>query len=85
MSSTVRIIFQPYVFRTVGKRKQLSPGIPIACRDEQDALRRIDKVKAGLGDTVGAQAVRMLVDEDAGDYGDPEILGIVGEVPKNDD
>lgn len=85
MSSTVRIIFQPYVVRMIGKRKQLSPGSPIACRDEQEALRRLDKVKAGLSGAAGAQVVRMLVDEDAGDYGDPEILGSVGEVPQNDD
>lgn len=79
MAATERIIFQPYVWKKVGKRTALEPGTPVACRDAEDALRRIEKVRDGLLSVAGAQAVRMTVDEEAGDYGEPEVLGIIGE------
>lgn len=81
MAATERIIFQPYVWRKSGKRTVLEPGAAIACRDADDALRRIEKVRDGLLSVAGAQAVRMTVDEEAGDYGEPEVLGCVGDVP----
>ncbi|CEF41094.1 hypothetical protein ASN_1758 [Acetobacter senegalensis] len=81
MAATERIIFQPYVWKKTGKRTTLEPGTPVACRDTEDALRRIEKVREGLLSVAGAQAVRMTVDEEAGDYGEPEILGSVGDVP----
>ncbi|MFT8445100.1 MAG: hypothetical protein ABF751_09835 [Acetobacter orientalis] len=81
MAATERIIFQPYVWRKSGRRTILEPGAAIACRDADDALRRIEKVREGLLSVAGAQAVRMSVDEEAGDYGEPEVLGSVGDVP----
>lgn len=84
MAATERIIFQPYVWRKSGRRTVLEPGAAIACRDADDALRRIDKVKEGLLSVAGAQAVRMAVDEEAGDYGEPEVLGSVGDVLGDD-
>ncbi|WP_215755062.1 hypothetical protein [Acetobacter sp. P5B1] len=81
MAATERIIFQPYVWKKVGKRTALEPGTPVACRDAEDALRRIEKVRNGLLSVAGAQAVRMTVDEEAGDYGEPEVLWCAGEVP----
>ena len=81
MAATERIIFQPYVWKKVDKRTILEPGAAVACRDTEDALRRIEKVRDGLLSVAGAQAVRMTVDEEAGDYGEPEMLGIVGDVP----
>lgn len=81
MAATERIIFQPYVWKKAGKRTTLEPGTPVACRDVEDALRRIEKVQEGLLSVAGAQAVRMTVDEEAGDYGEPEVLGSVGDVP----
>ncbi|MCI1437091.1 MAG: hypothetical protein LKI03_06035 [Acetobacter indonesiensis] len=81
MAATERIIFQPYVWRKSGKRTTLEPGAAVACRDTEDALRRIEKVQEGLLSVAGAQAVRMTVDEEAGDYGEPEVLGSVGDVP----
>lgn len=81
MAATERIIFQPYVWRKSGRRTVLEPGAAIACRDADDALRRIEKVRAGQLTVAGAQAVRMAVDEEAGDYGEPEVLGSVGDVP----
>ncbi|OUI98778.1 hypothetical protein HK15_13075 [Acetobacter orientalis] len=81
MAATERIIFQPYVWRKSGRRTILEPGAAIACRDADDALRRIEKVREGLLSVAGAHAVRMSVDEEAGDYGEPEVLGSVGDVP----
>lgn len=83
MSTTERIIFQPYKW---GKSKrgqaQLEPGAPIMCRSVEEGRRRADKVAAGGTSTDGALLVRMLVDEEAGDYGEPEILESVGDVPE---
>ncbi|MCG4273927.1 hypothetical protein [Acetobacter senegalensis] len=84
MAATERIIFQPYVWRKSGRRTILEPGAAVACRDAEDALRRIEKVRDGLLSAAGAQAVRMSVDEEAGDYGEPEVLGSVGDVPGED-
>ncbi|MFS8371264.1 hypothetical protein [Acetobacter indonesiensis] len=81
MAATERIIFQPYVWRKSGRRTILEPGAAVACRDAEDALRRIEKVRSGQLSVAGAQAVRMTVDEEAGDYGEPEVLGSVGDVP----
>ncbi|KON64779.1 hypothetical protein KOEU_17490 [Komagataeibacter europaeus] len=83
MTATERIIFQPYIW---GKPKrggaQLEPGAPIVCRSVEEGRRRTDKVAAGGTSMAGAILVRMEVDEDAGDYGEPEILESVGDVPK---
>lgn len=53
-------------------------NIPALGRDAEDVLRRIEKVRDGLLSVSGAQAVRLTVDEEAGDYGEPEVLGSVG-------
>lgn len=83
MAATERIIFQPYIW---GKPKrgstQLEPGTPIVCRSVEEGRRRTDKVAAGGTSMAGALLVRMEVDEDAGDYGEPEILESVGDVPE---
>ena len=84
MAATERIIFQPYIWRKSGKRTILEPSAAVACRNVEDALRRIEKVRDGLLSVAGAQAVRMSVDEDAGDYGEPEVLGSVGDVPREE-
>ncbi|KXV60260.1 hypothetical protein AD948_05785 [Acetobacter senegalensis] len=81
MAATERIIFQSYVWRKSGRRTILEPGTAVACRGTEDALRRIEKVRDGLLSVAGAQAVRVTVDEEAGDYGEPEVLGSVGDVP----
>lgn len=84
MAVIERIIFQPYVWRKSSKRTILEPSAAVACRNVEDALRRIEKVREGLLSVAGAQAVRMAVDEEAGDYGEPEVLGSVGDVPQGD-
>ena len=78
MAVAERIIFQPY---TVGKRGALKPGAPVACRNPAEAERRAEKGMAS-GTIVGGQIVRVMADEEAGDYGEPEFLSNYGRVPE---
>jgi len=80
MALAQHIIFQPY---TDGRRGALKPGVPIACRSPEDAQRRAEKAMAS-GMIVGGHVVRIMADEEAGDYGDPEFLGVYGKVPETD-
>ncbi|MFT8634208.1 hypothetical protein [Novacetimonas hansenii] len=86
MPSTERIIFQPYVWGKPKRgRAQLEPGKPIVCGSVEEGRRRTDKVTAGGTSMNGALLVRMFVDEDAGNCGEPEILESVGDVPELED
>jgi len=80
MAASERILFQSY---TTGKRGGLSAGKPIACRTPEEGMRRAEKAIAG-GQVVGAQIVRVLADEEAGDWGEPEYLAAFGTVPESD-
>lgn len=71
--ATTRIIYQPYL-------KGLKPGPPIVCRDPAEGERRAEKAMAA-GSILGAHVVRIAVDEDAGDYGEPDYLFTFGHVP----
>jgi hypothetical protein len=71
--ATTRIIYQPYI-------KGMKPGTPVVCRDPAEGERRAEKAMAG-GSILGAQVVRVTIDEDAGDYGEPEYLFSIGAVP----
>jgi hypothetical protein len=73
MAATTRIIYQPYL-------KGMKPGTAVVCRDEAEGARRADKAMEG-GSIVGAHVVRVTVDEEAGDYGEPDYLVTVGSVP----
>lgn len=81
MALEERIIFQPYTWKKGGRRPVLEPGTPIACRDAEEGLRRLEKVRSGQISVDGAQVVRLAVDDEAGDYDEPEYLGSVGDVP----
>ncbi|MGV4878542.1 hypothetical protein [Acetobacter indonesiensis] len=81
MGAVSRIVFLPYVWRMRGKKKVLEPGVAVECRTEADALRWIEKIESGLLSVAGGQAVKMTVDEDAGDYSEPEYLASAGTVP----
>ncbi|PYD63539.1 hypothetical protein [Gluconacetobacter entanii] len=86
MPATERIIFQPYAWGKPKRgRAQLEPGAPVVCRSVEEGRRRADKIAAGGTSMDGALLVRMFVDEDAGDYGEPEILESVGDVPEMED
>ena len=78
MAAVERIIFQPY---TQPKRGDLKAGQAIACRNPEDAQRRAEKAMAA-GLIVGGHIVRVMADEEAGDYGEPEFLAIFGDVPE---
>ncbi len=67
MAASERILYQPY---TLGRRGNLTPGKPVPCRNADEAVRRAERAIAG-GLIVGAQVVRVVVDEEAGDYGEP--------------
>ena len=45
------------------------------------ATMEIAKAMAS-GMAVGAHVVRVMADEEAGDYGEPEFLGVFGQVPE---
>lgn len=77
MASTTRIIYQPYV---AGARGALKPGPAVACRSAEEGVRRAERALQG-GSIVGAQVVRMTHDDDAGEFGDPEFLARLGQVP----
>ena len=78
MTIAERIIFQPY---TQGKRGGLKPGQAIACRNPEEAQRRAEKAMAS-GMIVGGHIVRIMADEEAGDYGEPEFVHVYGKVPE---
>ncbi len=73
MAATTRIVYQPYI-------KGMKPGTPVVCRDPAEGERRAEKAMAG-GSILGAQVVRMVVDEEMGDFGEPEFLFTIGAVP----
>ena len=78
MAATERIVFQPYV---QGRRGAVAPGTAVACRNIGEARRRADKAMAAGGKTIGVHIVRVVADEDAGDYGEPDYLFSAGAVP----
>lgn len=81
MALAERIVFQPFVWQGAGLRA----GAPILCPSVEDARRRVDKIRAGVLHVAGAVVVRMQVDEDIGDYGEPEYLERIGDVPGGED
>ena len=80
MAASERILFQPY---TAGKRGALKPGQAMPCRTPEEGRRRAEKAIAG-GQVVDAHVVRVMADEEVGDYGEPEFLAAYGTVPETD-
>lgn len=76
MAASEQVFYQPY---STGKRGNLTPGKPMPCRTPEEAIRRAEKALAA-GLIVGAHVVRVAVDADAGDWGDPEYLASFGAV-----
>lgn len=77
MALAERIVFQPFVWQGTALRA----STPILCPNVDDARRRVEKIRAGILSVAGAVVVRMEVDEDIGDYGEPEYLERIGDVP----
>jgi hypothetical protein len=73
-----RIIYQPYLR---GKRGNVIAGSATVCRTPEEAQRRADKAMVTDGNTIGVHIVRMTVDVELGDYGEPEYLATIGIVP----
>ena len=78
MAKTERIVFLPY---TRGKRGAVTPGAPVACRNAAEGERRAEKAIAS-GSAIGGHVVRVVADEEAGDYGEPVFLAAFGVVPE---
>ena len=55
-------------------------GTGVACRNAEEGERRAEKAMAA-GSVIGAHVVRVMADEEAGDYGEPEYLASYGVVP----
>ncbi|OUJ14347.1 hypothetical protein [Acetobacter sp. DsW_063] len=81
MPAQEQIIFQTYTRRAQGRRSVLQANVPIVCPSEGDGLRRLEKVREGALSVDGAQVVRVAIDDEAGDYGEPVYLGSFGDVP----
>ena len=77
MAAKQRIVYQPY---TQGSRGRVMPGTAVPCRTEAEGERRAEKAMAA-GSVIGAHVVRVLADEEAGDYGEPEYVATFGVVP----
>jgi hypothetical protein len=80
MAAQERIVYQPYVR---GARGALKAGTSVPCKNAEEGRRRAEKAMAA-GSILGAHVVRFMADEDAGDYGDPEYLTTIGDVPATD-
>lgn len=78
MAASERIIFQPYV---TGKRGSVAPGQAVPCRTREEAARRAEKAMAG-GQVIGGHVLRMMADEELGDYSEPEYLLAIGIIPE---
>ncbi len=78
MASTERIVFLPY---TRGRRGAITPGVPVPCRNAAEGERRAEKAMAS-GSVIGAHVVRVVANEEAGDYGEPVYLAAFGIVPE---
>ena len=78
MALSGRIVYQPYI---KGKQGNLVPGPQVACRNPEEAIRRAERAIAA-GSATRAHVVRVLADEAAGDFGEPDCLAAFGTVPE---
>ncbi len=78
MAKSERVVFLPY---SRGKRGAVTPGVPVACRNAEEGERRAEKAIAA-GSAIGGHVVRIVADEEAGDYGEPVYLSAFGIVPE---
>jgi hypothetical protein len=77
MAVQTNYLVQTYVR---GARGALKPDAHVPCRDETAARMRAERIMAA-GRILGVDVVRQVVDATAGDYGEPEYLLRLGEVP----
>jgi len=85
-SVETKILFQPYQWKKQKRGADRLEAAPaIECKVIGDGLRRIEKIRAGGTGFAGAQLVRISVDVEAGDYGEPEFLDEAGDVPAREE
>lgn len=78
MAASEQTFYQPY---NLGKRGTLAPGKPVPCRTPEEAIRRAEKALAA-GLIAGAHVLRVAVDAEAGEWGEPEYVASFGAVPE---
>jgi hypothetical protein len=80
-----------YIVQTYGwtQKKGRSPAKLVITEtkevpSEADALRRAQRIHDKSTDHVGVDAYRITVDDEAGEYGEPEFFARLGDVPEFD-
>lgn len=74
MAQTTQYFVQ--AFETVG-RNRLKPLLPIAATGSEHA----DRIAQRLASRGGAIAASQTGDPETGDYGEPKIIGVYGDIP----
>lgn len=79
-----------YICQSYGWKKSRGKTPPvlevvktIEARSQSDATKRAEKIHE-IGNYAGVDAYMVEVDEEAGDYGEPEFFTRLGEVPNFD-
>lgn len=85
MSDNTKIICQVYEWKKQANAKQpvLTKAQMFECRDPRDAENRAQKIHDG-NQYAGADVFKIRVDEDLGDFGEPEFIARLGDVPDLD-
>lgn len=87
MSTKVRYICQSYNWKKNRRGKSL-PELEVVkmieAKSRPEATRRAEKIHE-IGNVAGVDAYMVEVDEEAGDYGEPEFFTRLGEVPNFED
>lgn len=78
MATKTLFICQPY---SQGSREELRPVPGFAYDNQPRALRWAEK-NLGQGGIVGVHVVKQTVDDEMGDYSEPEIIAKLGQVPE---
>lgn len=83
MSEETRFIVQTYVWKAASGKApaQLVISETKEVSTEADAIRRAERIHDKSTDSVGVDAYRVTVDDEAGEYGDPVFFARLGEVP----
>lgn len=82
MSSNSKFICQVYEWKNQANasRPVLTKTQMFECRDTRDAENRARKIHDGK-QYAGVDVFKVTIDEDMGDYGEPEFIARLGDVP----
>jgi hypothetical protein len=86
MSQYPKFICHVYEWKTQANlaRPILTKTQIFECRDARDAENRANKIHDGK-QYAGIDAFKVRIDEDLGDYGEPEFIVRLGDVPELND